>query len=284
MSNVFSKNKRVHTIQLNQYGIQLYESKHNAGDTIEEHSHKIHQFLYVIDGHGMITLDGSGQELIQDHLVCIVPFSNHEVISNDHLTLLVLGIDTSLMESRLPQNFMSERFSKSFAIKLNPFHSSDIRALLRKMLFEQASKDELSEFALTIYVQEFLYILTKAQSTIHIQDANSIRAEKIKSYIDSFYYELLTSHDIAAKLGISARYVNSIFKEQFKVTPLQYLNQVRISIAQKMLAETEKEIVSICFEVGYDSLSTFYRAFKNSTQLSPNKYRQSISDSENVFY
>jgi AraC-like DNA-binding protein len=262
-------------IDLNSYGIQLYESKHREGDVVEEHSHNVHQILYAIDGRGAILLDGKKYEMAQDNMAFIVPFSNHEIVSNDQLTLLVLGYDTSLMESRFPHNFMNEYFPVSSFIKLNPFNGSDIRYLLRKMLYEQSSEDALSGFALTIYVHELLLILAKSMTSPQVQDANSIRAERIRKYFDTYYYEMITASDVALKLGISTRYVNLIFKEQFQMTPMQYLNEVRIKVAKKMLAKTEKDIVSICFEVGYDNISTFYRTFKNVTQLSPNKYRQS---------
>ncbi len=86
--------------------------------------------------------------------------------------------------------------------------------------------------------------------------------------------EPLTAPDIAAKLGISTRHVNNIFKEQYGLTPMQYLTQIRIQVAERLLAETDKSIISICFEVGYDSVSTFYRCFKAETKVSPNHYRK----------
>lgn len=70
------------------------------------------------------------------------------------------------------------------------------------------------------------------------------------------------------------RYVNDIFKEQYHMTPMQYLTEVRIETAKKLLTESDKDIVTVCFEVGYENLSTFYRVFKNSVNMSPNQYRK----------
>ncbi|UUZ80110.1 helix-turn-helix domain-containing protein [Paenibacillus sp. P26] len=79
---------------------------------------------------------------------------------------------------------------------------------------------------------------------------------------------------MAYKLGVGVRHANNIFKESYGMTPVQYLTESRIRVAKKLLIETDKDIVSICFEVGYESLPTFYRAFKNTVGLSPNKFRQ----------
>src|SRR5690606_11019190 len=103
-----------------------------------------------------------------------------------------------------------------------------------------------------------------------------LRTETIQSYIDTHYYEPLTANDIADKLGISVRYVNTIFKETYQKTPIQYLMEIRVERAKKLLRQTDKEIITICFEVGYETLSTFYRAFKNATNMSPKQYRDLV--------
>ena len=74
-------------------------------------------------------------------------------------------------------------------------------------------------------------------------------------------------------LGMSIRHINNIFKAQYDITPIQYLTEVRMELSKKMLLETDNDIVSICFEVGFESLSTFYRSFKNYTNTSPNQFR-----------
>jgi transcriptional regulator GlxA family with amidase domain len=56
-------------------------------------------------------------------------------------------------------------------------------------------------------------------------------------------------------------------------TPVQYLLEVRIARAKTLLKDTEHEIISICFEVGFENVSTFYRSFKQSTGLTPHQYR-----------
>jgi len=54
---------------------------------------------------------------------------------------------------------------------------------------------------------------------------------------------------------------------------LKYLNTVRLEAAKLLLNETNKDITAICFEVGFDSISTFYRLFTEHTSIPPHKYR-----------
>ncbi len=55
---------------------------------------------------------------------------------------------------------------------------------------------------------------------------------------------------------------------------MQYLTHIRIEHAKRLLLDSDKEIVTICFEVGYETLSTFYRSFKKEVEMTPNQYRQ----------
>lgn len=266
---------------MNKYNIQLYESKHKEGDQVEEHSHqRMTQVLYALGGTGSIRLDGREYEMEPDSIAYIVPSSQHAVQSDDRLTLLVLGFEEALLKTDLLSGLLEGPLVKSRFIQVNRFQGSDLRLLLRKMLHEQAEQGAYSNYALTVYTQELLLLLVRTLDAPPIQDANMIRAERIRNVVDQEYYRIQSADDISAKLGISSRYVNRIFKDKFGITPKQYLNEVRIQSAQRMLRETDKDIVSICFEVGYDSMSTFYRIFKNETQISPHKYRQLLENTQ----
>ncbi|MBS4222619.1 AraC family transcriptional regulator [Lederbergia citrea] len=269
---------KVREILLPNYGIHLYESKHNEGNVVNEHHHHIHQILYAIEGQGEILLDGKKYNITQDQFALIVPNSSHSIFSHSRLTLLVLAFDIHSFGTFGEHELNDELFNVSQFFNPNPISSSELRQTLRKMLYEQTSEDSFSGWALKIHLLQILLIIIRSGEKSHIQDTNSLRSERIKNYIDTYYYEPLTTNEIAAKLGISSRYVNTIFKEYYHKTPTQYLTEVRIEIAKKLLTNTNKDIVTICFEIGYETLSTFYRAFKNTMNISPNQYRRLNQD------
>ncbi|NQX70346.1 helix-turn-helix transcriptional regulator [Paenibacillus alba] len=264
-------NRRV--IDLSIQGIHLYEVKHEEGDVIMEHDHPFHEILYALDGEGQLTLDGKQLDFNKDHGVVIVPFSPHAVVSDSNLTILVLAFDAQLLDISVQKELLDVFFNVSSMIRLNPFLGSELRQLLRKMLFELSRGNPLNLLAMKLKLSELLLVLARAQQPSHVIDADSLRAEKLRLYIDSHYFEIMHSNDISVKLGMSTRHVNNIFKKQYSITPIQYLTEVRIEMAKKMLVETDKEIVCICFEVGFETLSSFYRMFKNYIQMSPNQYR-----------
>lgn len=254
--------------------IYLYESRHQESYALNVHHHPYYQLLYGIEGNGQIALNGETRVLGQDHAVLIVPQEEHAVSSTTHLTLLVLAFDAASFAGPIPLASGQSLFPRSVHLQLSGFQATELRLLLRKLLFEQRQTEPLSGMATQIYIQELLLLLARAGRQTAAADANGLRAERIRAYIDQRYYEPLTAEDLAQQLSVGVRHANNIFKEQYQLTPMQYLTETRIRIACKLLVETDKDIVSICFEVGYESLPTFYRAFKNTVGVPPNQYRQ----------
>jgi AraC-like DNA-binding protein len=261
-------------IELPGNGILLYESKHRGHDAISEHHHRVHQLLYAIEGKGTIALDRVEYGMEADDAVFVAPYSNHSIHSDSSLTLLVLAFDADKLDAYVREEVLARHFRKSMRLKLHPFAAGEVRQLLRKMLFEASGYDALCAWAEKVYLCEVLMVLARLQQSPGPTDTNSLRAERIRNYIDKHFYEPLSAGDLAAKLNISVRYLDAIFKEQYRITPLQYLTEVRIERAKKLLIETDKDIASICFEIGYETISTFYRTFKNVVSVSPNKFRQ----------
>ncbi|MGG4342947.1 helix-turn-helix domain-containing protein [Paenibacillus lautus] len=265
-------------IDLSRNAIDLYEQKHTGGHLVSEHYHQTHQLLFVLEGEGAIRLGGELRKLAVDETALIVPYSVHSVMSDSRLTLLVLAFDEAVLDPDMRGQLLHAHFPASCLMKPGLFAASELRQLLRKMLFEQSRElSPLVRLSLKVQLSQLLLLLVRSAGTEATgvgTSSNKLRAEKIRSYIDSKYFDPLTAGDIASKLGISTRHVNNIFKERYDLTPMQYLTEVRIRVAQKLLAETGKDIISICFEVGYDSVSTFYRSFKAVAKLSPKAYRE----------
>lgn len=254
-------------------GVDLYESKHLKGQTVTEHYHDHFQILYALEGEGEITLDGRTYDFSKDRVVLIVPETRHAIKATEKLTVLVLAFSIQVLNPFVYKGILSLIENHSKHVELDLFTASEIRPLFRKMLYEQKSTDMYSEFAIPIYLMQSLLILLRHQGVKEVQDANDVRCIQMREYIDTHYFENITAENISILFGISTRYMNDIFKKKYHDTPLQYLQKIRINRAKDLLSETDKDIVSICFEVGYETVSTFYRIFRNMVGISPNKYR-----------
>ncbi|MEK3886134.1 AraC family transcriptional regulator [Bacillus sp. FSL K6-3431] len=253
--------------------VRLYENQHLRGNHISDHYHDHFQVLYALNGQGKVTLDEKQYEFSRDQVVLIVPNSIHSITAYSKLSVLVLAFSPSALSHYIEDGLLNSLQAHSQYYQLDVVRASEIRQILRKILFEQTDYDSLCKYASPIYLYELLLILIRFNMEKKFDNANDMRSLKLQQYIDTRYFENITAEDLSLKFGISSRYINDIFKEKFHETPLQYLQKVRINRAKELLTESDKDIVSICFEVGYETLSTFYRTFRNIVGMSPNKFR-----------
>jgi transcriptional regulator GlxA family with amidase domain len=80
--------------------------------------------------------------------------------------------------------------------------------------------------------------------------------------------------DLASAMHVSYRTLNRRFIEITGLTPLAYLQALKIERAKELLEGTHSDFEAITASVGYEDVSSFRRLFKRSTGLSPAQYRR----------
>jgi AraC-like DNA-binding protein len=92
-------------------------------------------------------------------------------------------------------------------------------------------------------------------------------------YIETNYTKNISLNGVASYLGISENYLSRLFNQLTGQTFRTYLNNIRLGHAQKLLSSTEKSIIDIAFESGFNSLRTFNRVYKSTKGIVPSDYR-----------
>lgn len=96
----------------------------------------------------------------------------------------------------------------------------------------------------------------------------------IQHYFEDHYQDGLPLDNIAANHNVSKRTLIRRFNAALGMTPHTYLQQIRIEVAQKLLAESTLSPEQIVQHVGYEDTSSFRRLFKQHTGLTLSAYRQ----------
>ena len=101
-------------------------------------------------------------------------------------------------------------------------------------------------------------------------------SEKLRAYLDTNYMRPIHLREFSRQNSLSQTHLTRIFKKQYDMTPKVYLIKVRIKHACTLLKETDEEILKIAYDVGFLSLSSFYKHFKLETGKSPKQFRDCI--------
>jgi len=88
----------------------------------------------------------------------------------------------------------------------------------------------------------------------------------------------LTNHwlipHLAFKAGINEKKLKQGFREVYKISPYQYLIQLRLCKAKDLLEDTDLSIQQVANQVGFDSYRGFSKAFKKVYKVLPTSYRK----------
>lgn len=95
------------------------------------------------------------------------------------------------------------------------------------------------------------------------------KIEVAKNYIIKNYSSNLTVQGVADTVFLERKYFSRLFKYNTGQTPQQYIQNVRMAQALKLLSTTTLSVGSIATSVGYDSVSSFSKAFKRCYNMSP---------------
>jgi AraC-like DNA-binding protein len=107
-----------------------------------------------------------------------------------------------------------------------------------------------------------------------VRSYRNIDAQRISDYLAKHYSEPeISIVTMGGSLGLSQKKIAKVMNGEFKMSFKQYLTSIRIHEAKRLLLETDRLVIDIALEVGFNSIPHFNRVFKTSTQVSPVEFR-----------
>ena len=95
----------------------------------------------------------------------------------------------------------------------------------------------------------------------------------MKQYINDHYAEPLKLTDLAALVGMSPVAFSRFFRMRTGRTLSDYIIDIRLGFAARMLVDTTRNVSEICYECGFNNLSNFNRTFKAKRGFTPRDFR-----------
>lgn len=151
--------------------------------------------------------------------------------------------------------------------------SDDHLTRLPSLLKAFRQKPTLAELQQTLeeYCQKSGTVIYELGKDKHFGDIH-----KIKRYIEKHYNENLTLKKIANQFYMNPVYLGQLFKKTYGVYFKDYLLEIRVEKAKKLLKQPDVRIYEVAEQVGFGSPDYFVTQFEKSAGLTPSKYRQRI--------
>ncbi|KZN64431.1 hypothetical protein N478_22305 [Pseudoalteromonas luteoviolacea S4060-1] len=100
-----------------------------------------------------------------------------------------------------------------------------------------------------------------------------LQVRQSKHFMELYYMNKLELDDLANAAFLSRFHYVRVFKRMYGLTPRAYLRNLRVNKAKELI-KNGISITTVCFDIGYESPSTFSSVFKKCTGYAPKEYQQ----------
>jgi len=211
-------------------------------------------------------------------------FPHRVVTVDDDTSFYCLHIPLArFLQWRLPAEFVGDVLHGNIVVDQSPAIAAVDR--VRFPLWYQDLSEALPEQRQTVFLEIEARLRRVATSmrgvngvsaSISAAPAGTDKLGGMTAFIAERYTEDVTPADVAQHVGLHPKYAMSLFRKAFDMTVVEYLTQLRISHAQRLLATTDLKIVDLAIDAGFGSTSQFYEAFSRVAGCTPTAFREGL--------
>lgn len=105
---------------------------------------------------------------------------------------------------------------------------------------------------------------------------NTMSLPRVLSYINTNFKDDLSLQHLARQFGYSISNLSEQFHKNTGLSFVEYINNIRINYAKRLLKDSNYSISYICYESGFHSMASFSRNFKNILGITPSQFRKNL--------
>lgn len=275
--------------------IGFWDAAHDQTWGLGEHRNEGIEITYLDNGHLGFVVDGRSFPLSPGHLTITRPWQPHSVgspaVGASRLCWLILDVGVR-------QPHQAWRWPPWLV--LAPAELKDLTALLRENehpvwpgtpeigrcfadighLIESGKSGALPSSRLTLLVNELLVCVLELLRHENPPRKTSLTLgeRSVAMFLERLKNELVepwTLESMAGQAGLARTRFAHHCRKLTNLTPMGYLQQLRVEKAKRLLAENRLTITGIAMECGFASSAYFASVFRGQTQCSPREYRDS---------
>ena len=252
------------------------------------HNHEVFELNFVEHAPGVRRIVGDSNEVIDDYDLVLITSPDLEHVweqntcTSDDIREITIQFYLDMSDdgflSRNP--FYSLRKMLKEARKGLAFPMSAIMRVYRQLDTLSSVKDG---FYAVMQFMTILYELSRCEGARTLAtssyakvevESDSRRVLKVKNYIAKNYMDEIRLNTLADIAGMSPSAFSRFFKLHTGRNLSEYIIEMRLGYASRMLVDTAKSIAEISFQSGFNNLSNFNRIFKKKKGCSPSEFRE----------
>lgn len=194
--------------------------------------------------------------------------------------------ERELMDFLYVQPFLQKEARFSSILKLDAIAAEEVMTLVAKIEKEYTAQQKGYQSLVKLLLTELVLRLGRfyserprliSERLLVVQGGTKDKLNRVLGYMEHHYNTDFSVEQLAEMASCSERQFARLFKQATGTTVINYLHNLRIERAQKMLSRTNEKIAAIGMEVGFHDISFFNRIFKRIVGMSPKEYQAGLS-------
>lgn len=258
----------------------------NNVDEESKHTHDFIEFVYMLKGKSVHTLDNHEYFLKSGDLL-IINYGQTHSFNGEHnaqfCNILIKPeiIDNSLGECRDLWALFDTPHYKHFKqlltgncnlIKFSPEEKDCFENMLLLLYKEQHTASVGFDFTIKAGINFILTMIFKKMCESSTEELDNFK--NILDYIEKNYYQNISAKDLARLCHYNPSYFSRIFKKYTGTTFSEHIKRIRIANACRLIEKSDGNISDIYDKVGYTNKTNFYKHFKQITGKTPLEYKK----------
>lgn len=253
----------------------------------KEHSHDFCELFIILGGTARHRLGRQDWFIRSGDIAVLNPGINHSFTDVHKLDICNIMFLPFLLE-KIPSD-LSTMPGYQALFRLGPKdakHNSNrmrmeigtlgkVESLVAKMLRQKGNRNPGSK---TLQVSAFLelVVLLSEANGAHSQSSNKdlLRLAVAVSKIEGTFREDVDFQSLSQEMGVSYRHFTRLFKENYGLSPGEYVLRLRLNHAVDLLRTTDLPVTDVAYDAGFSDSNLFSRQFRNQMGLSPRDFRR----------
>ncbi|MBB2949576.1 AraC family transcriptional regulator [Sphingobacterium sp. JUb56] len=256
----------------------------------EFHFHKECQITYIVKSEGRRMIGDSLDTFTSDELTFIgsdLPHVWHndsqDLNINHAASSMALYFEPDKLISTLSLFFNTSKLEQFFALSQRGliFHGklkNDLKSILQKMISSEGIPKTillLELFQKMLNSQEYSFLSSPGYTNTYIAKDNE-KIDKIFRHVFDNFSKEINLEEVSKIANMTKHAFCRYFKTRTQKTFIQFVNEVRISQACKLINEDKNQIGNIAYDCGFNSLSNFNKIFKTTKGITPSEYKNEL--------